>query len=393
MDKKYLGILVAALLIASAVPAMGMFVTTRENFSQDENGENAYAMGYTPGTWLLTTNWGQRQLYNTKCPIDPDTDDNYRLGCWSVAIGQIIRYHELQSYGEVVYTWGGLNTLVNDLDAHEYIWGNMPDVLHDGSSLNEKNNVSWLLYDTATVIQKDWGTDYYVLSSTEMVEEIKDHYQYIATQTEVENHPNISEIIDEIDGYRPCMLYLEKTTGGGHAVVIDGYRGGRDFEVHLNMGWYGTSDDWYEYDEPIAGYDNISVRKVIFIRIAPNKPQKPVGPSTGETGINYKYNTTTTSPKGEPIYYKWDWGDGTFTDWLGRYNSGETCEALHTWKEKGNYNVRVKAKFAEGWESPWSDSLPVSMPKNKAFNMSSLIQWLIERCPILSQIFQELLIL
>ncbi|GAH16581.1 unnamed protein product, partial [marine sediment metagenome] len=34
----------------------------------------------------------------------------------------------------------------------------------------------------------------------------------------------INEIKDEIDAFRPCMLYVEKIAGGGHAVVLDGYR-------------------------------------------------------------------------------------------------------------------------------------------------------------------------
>ncbi len=365
MKTKIVCIVLMTLLILTALPAMGITISNRGNFQKDENEDSSNKISYIPDTWLITTEWGQRQLYNTKCPIDPDTSDNYRLGCWSVAIGQIIRFHELQSYGEVVYLWGDLNTLVNDLSSHEYDWDNMPDVLHAGSTEEEKDNVSWLLYDTATVIQKNWGTDYYCLTPTKMVEEIKEHYQYIAEQTEVEDNPDINEIIEEIDGYRPCMLYLEKLAGGGHAVVIDGYRFRRDFEVHLNMGWYGTENNWYVYNDSILDYDDNSVRKVIFIRIAPNKPQKPVGPGNGSPGLKYDFQTQTTVKNNLPIYYRWDWGDGTFSNWMGRYESGEICTASHTWKEKGKYQIRVKARDVNGWESPWSDPFSINIPRNR----------------------------
>ena len=128
-----------------------------------------------------------------------------------------------------------------------------------------------------------------------MVEELIEHFQYISVQTEVKKLPDIEKIKDEIDSYRPCMLYLEKTTGGGHAVVIDGWRMRREFEVHLNMGWKGKNNSWYVYDEPILDYDNNSVRTIIFIRIAPNKPQKPIGPLTGAPGVEYDFTTTTES--------------------------------------------------------------------------------------------------
>ena len=112
------------------------------------------------------------------------------------------------------------------------------------------------------------------------------------------------------------------------------------------MGWNGDDDDdddFYEYDEPISIFDNNDVRTVIFIRLSPSKPHEPAGPITGVPDMEYGFTTKSTAPT-EPIYYKWDWGDGTFSDWLRRYTSDEICEAIHTWKEKGAYNIRVKAK-------------------------------------------------
>ncbi|MCD6108537.1 MAG: hypothetical protein J7J89_03585, partial [Thermoplasmata archaeon] len=57
-----------------------------------------------------------------------------------------------------------------------------------------------------------------------------------------------------------------------------------------------------------------------------------------------------------------DWGDGTNSGWLGPYNSGETVEASHSWSEKGEYSIKVKAKDINGLESEWSDPLVISMP-------------------------------
>jgi|GEM_PF-6807120 len=48
----------------------------------------------------------------------------------------------------------------------------------------------------------------------------------------------------------------------------------------------------------------------------------------------------------------------------------------------------VKAKDVHGEESPWSDPLAISMPKNKAIN--PFLERLIERFPILEQILQLL---
>ena len=48
--------------------------------------------------------------------------------------------------------------------------------------------------------------------------------------------------------------------------------------------------------------------------------------------------TSSTDPDNYRIYYKWDWGDGNFGDWLGLYDSGKICKAKHTL----NYDEKKK---------------------------------------------------
>jgi len=96
----------------------------------------------------------------------------------------------------------------------------------------------------------------------------------------------------------------------------------------------------------------------------PEKPSKPSGPTSGKAGTSYSYSSSTTDPDGDQVWYKWDWGDET-SGWLGPYDSGDTVTASHIWNEKGDYNIRVKAKDVHGEESPWSDPLAISMPKRK----------------------------
>ena len=73
------------------------------------------------------------------------------------------------------------------------------------------------------------------------------------------------------------------------------------------------------------------------------------------------------------------------------FNSGETCEANHIWQEKGNYQIRVKAMDINDYESDWSDSLPISMPKNKkSINTPFLLRFL-ENHPYMFPILRHLL--
>ena len=108
--------------------------------------------------------------------------------------------------------------------------------------------------------------------------------------------------------------------------------------------------------------------KTYGINLPPNKPSKPNGKLSGEFGQEYSYSTSAADPEQKNLWYWYDWGDGTNTSWLGPYNSSKTCEASHIWAEEGSYSIRVKAKDEFDSESPWSDPVIITMPKNKSIN-------------------------
>ncbi len=100
----------------------------------------------------------------------------------------------------------------------------------------------------------------------------------------------------------------------------------------------------------------------ILIGEPPLKPSTPSGDSEGMHSKSYSYTTSTTDPNdGDQIFYKFEWGDLTPTDWIGPYDSGETASASHKWSKAGTFNIRVKAKDLAGSESEWSDIKTVEM--------------------------------
>jgi len=121
----------------------------------------------------------------------------------------------------------------------------------------------------------------------------------------------------------------------------------------------------------------------------PDKPDTPTGPESGEAGISYTYSTSTHDSNGDEVFYKWDWGDGSYSNWLGPFESDEMVIANHTWDEKGTYSIKVKAKDINDEESEWSDPLEVSMPKSKG-NLLSIfnnLEFLIDFiCSIINKI-------
>jgi hypothetical protein len=86
----------------------------------------------------------------------------------------------------------------------------------------------------------------------------------------------------------------------------------------------------------------------------PTKPAKPSGVIMGRIGKEYNLKTISTDEDGDMIYYRWDFGDGTFSDWLGPFDSGKEAKVSHNWSKVGKYTIKVKARDEHRVESEWS---------------------------------------
>jgi hypothetical protein len=104
----------------------------------------------------------------------------------------------------------------------------------------------------------------------------------------------------------------------------------------------------------------------------PAQPTRPVGPTLGIWFMDYSYTSTTTEPDDEQIYYRFDWGDGNTSGWLGPYLSGQPGTASHHWTELGIYNVTVKARDIWGAGSAVSDPLLVTITDNTPPNTPTI---------------------
>ena len=120
----------------------------------------------------------------------------------------------------------------------------------------------------------------------------------------------------------------------------------------------------------------------------PNKPNKPQGRMSGKVEKEYIYSTSTDDIDGDLIWYTWNWGDWTYTELVGPYQSGEICEVSNLWYREGVFNITVFATDEHGVSSEWSDPLTVRMPITKEIN--PLLNFL-ENHPHLFPLLRQLL--
>ena len=95
-----------------------------------------------------------------------------------------------------------------------------------------------------------------------------------------------------------------------------------------------------------------------FVKVFSNLPPSPpdiTGDDFGYEGDELEFKAITDDFDGDQIYYKFDWNDGTYSDWLGPYNPGQEIQVKNTWDDAGIYNVKAKAKDDSlEEESDWS---------------------------------------
>jgi len=93
-----------------------------------------------------------------------------------------------------------------------------------------------------------------------------------------------------------------------------------------------------------------------------NTPTKPSGDTILTVGQPGAYTTSTTDPDPmDMLYYRFSWGDGTYSTWLGPFNSGATASTSYSWDTDGTYEVKAQARVNYGDESDWSSGLNVNV--------------------------------
>lgn len=117
---------------------------------------------------------------------------------------------------------------------------------------------------------------------------------------------------------------------------------------------------WDNYNESTTGpIWDFTTR----INNPPNVPDKPTGPSNGSRGVEYTFFTRTTDPDDDQVFYKWDWGDGNISEWIGPFIHDTQASACYKWHKSGDFKLRVKAKDIVNSESNWSEAKDIHVVK------------------------------
>ena len=237
---------------------------------------------------FLGSHWTQDFPYNQLCPRDPVNGNAYSVaGCPAIAMGQIINYlrttegtrftddddynHYYAGRNYVIDDdWASLkfpsfpmlNEMMDSIDATFQRGEELPDEL-----------AAALVFACGTACTQVYTS---AGSGTFYVDQAFDAYQRFGfTDCVLFRDPDstmYATLISNLKAGYPAHLAVENPAGTvGHNVVVDGYRES-DGKFHINFGYGGSLDNWYDIPDPNFYYGMTKVEGIILNIIPKDGP-------------------------------------------------------------------------------------------------------------------------
>jgi hypothetical protein len=294
---------------------------------------------------VLDTAWGQAAPYNLYAPEDGCAGgENTLTGCVATAWAQLMRYWQwpLQGEGSHTYDWNGQDLSAN-FGETQYDWSNMPATL-DGSSIAEQEATALLIHHAGIAAEMNFGCD--GSGSSVFAHDVLDLYFGYRTSMTLHSRSYYQDgawfslFQNELDASppRPVLLsILLVDDSGGHKVVVDGYQNSPTDMVHINFGWTGIYDGYYDITTSFetAPYTWKANEQYIVTGIEPANEPPDITIDTDsvvDEGSLVQLNGDAVDPEGEGISsYLWSQTSGPSVVLLnaGTANATFTAPEVH----------------------------------------------------------------
>jgi hypothetical protein len=222
---------------------------------------------------LLKTRWAQGNVCSRPC-YNYFTPSNTPAGCTATAMAQLLYYYRYPAAGigrhSFTIRFAGREqsaaTRGGDGLGGPYRWDDMIPSPDCASTASQREAIGALCYDLGVTVRTSYapegsGADAFLVATA-----LKTVFGFSNGISGANNGKNIGSglagmINPNLDAQFPVILGILGQSG--HAVVADGY--GYDLATrtkplyhHLNMGWAGRSDVWYNLPD-IGDYDTVPV--------------------------------------------------------------------------------------------------------------------------------------
>lgn len=225
---------------------------------------------------LVATKWSQGNVGSTYC-YNYFTPNHYVDGCVATAMTQFMRYWQWPTAGVGIQSStirvSGVSqtasTRGGDGAGGPYNWRQMPLVPDSSMTDTQRQAIGSICYDAGVAAHMQYssgGSGAWMRDArTALNTTFKYSNAVIGGNESTDIGASLKDMINtNLDAASPVLLaiyeYSNGQYGGGHAIVADGY--GYNTSTlyhHLNLGWGGTADAWYNLPTVDTGYYTFSI--------------------------------------------------------------------------------------------------------------------------------------
>lgn len=218
----------------------------------------AHAQTYQPAVYasstatnFITTSWNQQAPYNTLCPkIDGVAAPT---GCVATAMAQIMYYYQYPVSGKgkgsyTVKTSEGTTNYACDINS-TYGWAKMKNKYLRPTG-DTDDAVATLMRDAGAASRMNYQADASGTIEWYAAKGFAENFRYDSLaisclQRDFYTDAEWMEMVrKEMEAKQPVLYCGSDEIDGGHAFLLDGIKS--DGKVHVNWGWSGSGNGWYD---------------------------------------------------------------------------------------------------------------------------------------------------
>jgi hypothetical protein len=216
---------------------------------------------------LVGSTWNQGTVNGSNC-YNYYTPNKYVDGCVATAMAQVMRYFQWPTAGVGVTSFNiwvnssgtTASTRGGDGAGGAYNWAQMPLNPNGSMTLTQRQAIGALCYDAGVAAHMQYSSSGSGAWMHDARTAMVNTFQYSNAIMGGNEYSNIGAgltnmINPNLDAGYPVMLAIYTSSGAGHAIVADGYGyNSSTLYHHLNLGWGGAADAWYNLPNINTGY-------------------------------------------------------------------------------------------------------------------------------------------
>ena len=305
------------------------------------------------------------------------TPSHNPVGCVALTFTEIMQYYNWPRIGIGSHSYSDnsgntTGTFKADFEENYYNWSLVLDEYKGQETTdNQRSQLGKIAYHAAVSVSMEFESAGSTSNINRIPNAAKSYFRYVANYKE-KSASDFWEVLDaNLHNRIPAQFAIYTSGGAGHAIVGDGIKYvGEEKYYHLNMGWWGTTNGWYQIHQSFnaGSYTNVTAAVLNMIPV-PELDEKPK--------INFENKTATLKwyyPERNPAQNfelqikigvaEWETLTDTFTT---------SFSYVFQADNESNYSFRIKAKVHGTWyDDSWSNIISVKQSDFKPKGDESL---------------------